>query len=156
MQLDCLTAGSPPSQRSLINTLCQIVSLLAPHSFPLSLNMVFPCMCPSVLCVLHCALPLFLLPPVSSSHGRCVSVACCRSRSYALQVKRVTVTLGPGRRVHQAKMHRRIFFKIRHLPPILWRAPDLPATFVSIKFPLEKNDLERQHYGILGKRWLFS
>lgn len=73
MQLDCLTAGSSPSQRSLINTLCQIVSLLAPHSFPLSLDM-------DPLHVSVCALrPTLCSPPLSPSSCLVFSWPVCVS-----------------------------------------------------------------------------
>lgn len=84
MQLDCLTAGSSPSQRSLINTLCQIVSFLAPHSFPLSLDMDPPA------CVRLCSASYTVLSPsFSFLLSRLLMAGVCQwraagSRSYAL------------------------------------------------------------------------
>lgn len=122
MQLDCLTAESCPSTALWSIHRAKRYFSLPLINFPLSLNILFPCMLSSLtvlrflLCptpcpcfFLYCALPLFLLPPVLSSHGWCVGCAAggqvmhCRSWGYE--------NISAGRKVHKANMHR------KHLPP---------------------------------------
>lgn len=117
------------------------ISSLPLINFPLSLNILFPCMLSfltvlrSLLCptpcpcfFLYCALPLFLLAPVLSSHGWCVGCAAggqvmhCRSWGYE--------NISAGRKVHKANMHRKNTCLQK-----LWHPPR-PTSSVSSKYQI--------------------
>lgn len=156
-KLDCLTAGSS-SFKALESihcakcyfSLCPSLTFLflSTFWFPLHglcfLAVLRVLLCPDPLTPAHppvslcfilpytvLSLPLFLLPPVSSSHGPVLCWVCRRWGSYALIGHEGMKIFSQGAEFTRLKkrMHR------KHLPPKLWHPPR-PTSNVSSKYQI--------------------